>query len=336
MSGTTDEASEEALADEDGPRQKYNFEVADLDGTVRDLLQLVEERGETHTSALRKGTGLDRGRLKYRMDKLEERGLVSQEVKRPDAGGQEMRHLALTEKGREAIEAGLLADITDVNTNVANLSQRVAELERDVDKKVDDYVAQHYADAGDEEVRQEITPRIESVETGLAEVEEATADAQSLADRRTSALADRLDDLEADTDTRLADLEDAHADERLDELETRVAGLEAAFRWLHETVGELSDRVEENRETLTQHNYARERVERAVEEEEAARKAAIAEAREELKQEVQDTNETVRNLDRRTGRLKAMIQEIRSELRERFGPAGEQGSDDDGDGLLPW
>jgi chromosome segregation ATPase len=332
MSGTTDEATDVSPPDESGTREKYDFEVADLDVAVRDLLQIVEERGETHTSELRKGTGMGRGRLKYRMDKLEERGIVTQELKRPDEGGQEMRHLQLTEKGREALDAGLLADITDVNTNVANLRVRVSELERDVRKKADDHMAKHYAEVRDDEVLREVEPRIEDVEAGLADTEDTAETARSLAEERTATLADRLDGVEADTEERLAALEAVDADDRLDDLEERVEELEDSTSSDHQELAKVRRKVKANTRAREERDRELAALRERLDEEHEAREEALSEAQrvgekakdrgERARKKARDARHSVRGLESDVAELREAVEALEDEV--------------DGGGLLPW
>jgi chromosome segregation ATPase len=237
MSGSADDGNAVAT----GPNG-YGFEVGDLDAPVRDILQVLDEDddGEAHTTTLRKATGLTRGRLKYRMDKLEERGLVTQEKKRPDEGGQIRRHLALTETGRAALEDGLLRDLTDAAANVADLRLRVADVESRLADAASKDQARRYAEVRDDDLRRDLENRLEGVETTLSKTRRwvsAGEDRIANIESEVSTVDDRLADVATDTEARLDELEDAEAGRRLAELEERVATVESRL-------GELADRIE--------------------------------------------------------------------------------------------
>lgn len=107
-----------------------------LDGEARDLLQVAAE-GDAYTARIRRETGLSRQAIMRRVSHLEERGIVVSEIDTPAAGGQPQRHVHLTEFGQRLVEAGLLDKITDTNSNVRGLHQRLDELEADLRDALD-------------------------------------------------------------------------------------------------------------------------------------------------------------------------------------------------------
>lgn len=325
MSGTTDEVGESGGPERSGPRREYDFEIADLDGATRDMLQLIDEHGEAHTSMLRKGTGLDRGRLKYRMDKLTDRGVVHEELKEPEEGGQEMRHLRFTEAGAEAVEAGLLEDILDVNTNVANLRVRVSDLERDVRKKAEDHMAKHYAEVRDDELRADLGARIEDVEADLAAAEEAVDEVRAGAKDRTATLAERLDSVEADTEERLAALEATEADDRLDDLEERADATDNEIAKVQREMKKLRRRIDDVEAGGRTRKEALGRLHERVAEEREEREAAV----EEVAETATSAKSAATSGRRDVSKLRDEVEELREAL-ERLDEERDRG------GLLPW
>lgn len=125
-------------ADEPRPRgtpsAPYPFDLAGLDAGSREMLRTMYRRGgEATTSTLREEAALSRNQVNYRYRKLRERDLVETWKARPADGSQKQTHARLTDLARDAIDDGLLDDITDAHTNLRQVRADLTALEDRLD-----------------------------------------------------------------------------------------------------------------------------------------------------------------------------------------------------------
>lgn len=112
------------------PSAPHPFDLTGLDAGSREMLRtMYRHGGEATTSTLREEAGLSRNQVNYRYRKLHERDLVETWKARPADGSQEQTHARLTDLTRDAIDDGLLDDITDAHTNLQQLRADLSALE---------------------------------------------------------------------------------------------------------------------------------------------------------------------------------------------------------------
>lgn len=317
--------------------------AAELDGETRDMLSLLAE-GERNTSTIREETGMSRQKVNRRLDRLEERGVVSNEIKPPEAGGQPQRHARLTDRGEEAIEADLLEKIHDTNTNIGHVRDRIDAIEQ----RLDHAATTEYVDENLERRFRLDFKRLErNIETLESDVERAQRTAEDArkatgrrageAEERVESVASRLDDRFDALDSRLDSLEAAGG--TLDDLdaETRLRGLDRSVRLLFARVTAVENILAELAE---EQGHLSERV-RDLEAEADRREerlTELAEGQRQLVSAIEDLQGDVSGLDtalgetdgqasraaRRADRNAAEIEEVRAEL-EAVGEGTQDG-----------
>lgn len=194
---------------------KYSFQIADLDGECRDILRAIfEADGQATTPFIQKQAAVGRQQTHYRLDKLEERGLVSTYTAKPEGGGQAVTHATLSDEGREAIEAGLLEDITDANASLKQLRQEIEELRGEVEQKADRGDLGWELDALSNDLR-DLQREVKVVDSreDLDDLQESVAAIGDRVDR----LANNLATIESELETVRGELGERATDERVTE-----------------------------------------------------------------------------------------------------------------------
>lgn len=115
-----------------------------LDEKSRDMLYSIENNGgSANTTEIRRETGLKNSAVRYRYDKLEERGLISTHIDESATpeGVAGVNVAELTEEGYEAISKGITAEPaqeraevepSDNYSEIKELRDRVHSLEQDL------------------------------------------------------------------------------------------------------------------------------------------------------------------------------------------------------------
>lgn len=150
----------------------YDFSAAD-----REFLRAVAEEGEANTSDIR-GYGLKRQQIHYRYRTMEEDGLITVErVGVDDHDGRKQNVATLTELGEQLVDAGLLEEVADSNTNLEEIVRRFEKLREDAGESLQ---------RADRNVRK-LGERLDSFEERLGNIEERLIRLENASETRTSA-----------------------------------------------------------------------------------------------------------------------------------------------------
>lgn len=139
-----------------------DLELHDFGAADREFLRAVHEEGEARTSDIR-GYGLERQQIHYRYDSLTEDGLI--EVSRvglEDHDGRKQNVATLSDLGKQLVEAGLLDEVTDSNTNLEELKRRFERLREDAGDSLQQVDRNHRV----------LVDRMDSMETQIEDLED--------------------------------------------------------------------------------------------------------------------------------------------------------------------
>lgn len=103
----------------------HDLELADFTAADRDFLRALVEEEEATTSAIR-SYGLKRKQIHYRYDSLADDGLIEvDKVGLENHDGRKQNAATLTDLGEQLVDAGLVEEVTDPNTNLEEMNRRI-------------------------------------------------------------------------------------------------------------------------------------------------------------------------------------------------------------------